>query len=108
MIEGLRDRNPDWFIALSTMTNSGQEMARERLENFLSVSIEELKNNQERLNQVLNSAGEGICSLDAEGRITFANQAATRMTGWKFAVLIGRPMHATLHQPPRKYAVPGK
>jgi diguanylate cyclase (GGDEF)-like protein/PAS domain S-box-containing protein len=93
------------FLSLTGIAVYSQRVvARERnkLRNRnseLFASIEELKNNQERLNQVLNSAGEGICSLDAEGRITFANQAVTRMTGWKFAELIGRPMHATLHQP---------
>jgi diguanylate cyclase (GGDEF)-like protein/PAS domain S-box-containing protein len=65
----------------------------------LQSSLDKLHHNQERLNQVLNSAGEGICSLDSEGKITFANQAVTRMTGWKYAELIGRPMHSTLHQP---------
>ena len=93
------------FLSLTAIAVYGQRtVGRERntLRNRnseLFASIEELKNNQQRLNQVLNSAGEGICSLDAEGRITFANQAVTRMTGWKFAELIGRPMHATLHQP---------
>ena len=38
---------------------------------------------------MLNSAGEGICSLDAEGRITFANQAVTRMTGWNLLSSLG-------------------
>ena len=93
------------FLSLTAIAVYGQRsvsLERNTLRNRnreLFASIEELKNNQERLNQVLNTAGEGICSLDAEGRITFANQAVTRMTGWKFAELIGRPMHATLHQP---------
>ena len=32
-----------------------------------------------RLNMILRSAGEGICGLDGEGRITFINQAARRV-----------------------------
>ena len=32
---------------------------------------------------ILNSAAEGICGLDAAGRISFANPAAARMLGWR-------------------------
>jgi len=93
------------FLSLTAIAVYGQRtVGRERntlrtRNSELLYSIDQLKNNQERLNQILNSAGEGICSLDSEGRITFANQAVTRMTGWKFAELIGRHMHVTLHQP---------
>ncbi len=51
-----------------------------------------------RHNQLLlNSAGEGIYGLDAQGRTTFVNPAAARMLGWDAAELIGQPMHAILH-----------
>ena len=93
------------FLSLTTIAVHGQRTVgrerntlRSRNVELLS-SIDQLKNHQERLDQVLNSAGEGICSLDSEARITFANQAVTRMTGWKYAELIGRHMHVTLHQP---------
>lgn len=46
---------------------------------------------------ILHSAGEGICGLDLERNITFANPAAARMAGWEIEELIGRPMHAILH-----------
>jgi diguanylate cyclase (GGDEF)-like protein/PAS domain S-box-containing protein len=42
---------------------------------------------------ILNSAGEGICGLDASGRISFANPAAARMLGWQTDELIGRALH---------------
>ncbi|MFQ5943597.1 MAG: EAL domain-containing protein [Anaerolineales bacterium] len=93
------------FLILTAIAVYGQRAVgreRNKLRNRnteLFSSIDQLKTNQERLNQILNSAGEGICSLDAEGRISFANQAVTRMTGWNFAELIGRQMHVTLHQP---------
>ncbi len=93
------------FLSLTAIAVYGQRtVGRERnslrtRNSELLSSIDQLKTNQERLNQILNSAGEGICSLDSEGCITFANQAVTRMTGWKFAELIGRHMHVTLHQP---------
>ncbi|MFQ3615050.1 MAG: ATP-binding protein [Cyanobacteriota bacterium] len=46
---------------------------------------------------ILNSAGEGIYGLDANGMVTFANPAAARMIGWSTAELIGRSMHDLLH-----------
>ncbi len=51
---------------------------------------------RDRLHLILNSAGEGICGLDTEGRATFANPAAARMMGWDAAALIGRPIHDVL------------
>jgi PAS domain S-box-containing protein len=46
---------------------------------------------------ILNSAGEGIYGLDANGMVTFANPAAARMIGWSTSELIGRSMHDLLH-----------
>ena len=87
-------------IAVHAQRSVGRERAELRDKNdSLRTSVNKLKQNQEVLNQVLNSAGEGICSLDSQGRITYANQAVTRMTGWSYAELIGRPLHVTLHQP---------
>src|SRR5829696_820565 len=55
----------------------------------------------ERLSQqhemVLKSAGEGIIGLDLQGRVTFANPAASDMTGWSTQDLLGRPMHNLAH-----------
>jgi PAS domain S-box-containing protein len=39
---------------------------------------------------ILESAGEGIYGLDAEGRFTFVNPAAARMLGWAASALLGR------------------
>jgi PAS domain S-box-containing protein len=48
---------------------------------------------------ILNSAGEGICGLDASGRISFANPAAARMLGWQTDDLIGRALHEMARGP---------
>jgi PAS domain S-box-containing protein len=52
---------------------------------------------QERNQLILNSAGEGIFGLDAEGRVTFSNQAAARMLGYETKELLGVSMHKTVH-----------
>lgn len=46
---------------------------------------------------ILNSAGEGIIGLDANGHLMFVNPAAARMLGWEVGELIGKPLHNTVH-----------
>ncbi len=46
---------------------------------------------------ILRSAGEGICGLDLEGNITFANPAAARLLGWDVDDLVGEPCHGIAH-----------
>jgi PAS domain S-box-containing protein len=42
---------------------------------------------------ILDSAGEGIFGIDAEGRVTFANTAAARMTQYSPDEMAGRSLH---------------
>jgi diguanylate cyclase (GGDEF)-like protein/PAS domain S-box-containing protein len=46
---------------------------------------------------ILESAGEGICGLDREGVIEFANPAAARMLGRAVDELVGQPVHDVVH-----------
>lgn len=66
--------------------------------------ITQQKRAQEALEQlsqrsalVLNSAGDGIIGLDVEGRVTFANPSAARMTGFKVEELLGQRFHDLVH-----------
>jgi len=52
----------------------------------------ELATEKERLSVTLQSIGDGVISCDAEGRVTFMNLAAERMTGWQSAGAVGRPV----------------
>jgi len=49
-----------------------------------------------RLDSVLNSAGEGICGVDASGVITFMNEAGARLLGATRESLVGRRADAVL------------
>jgi diguanylate cyclase (GGDEF)-like protein/PAS domain S-box-containing protein len=51
---------------------------------------------KEYTDSILNSAGEGICGVDADSRITFANTAAGRITGLGVAGLLERDASAVL------------
>jgi PAS domain S-box-containing protein len=46
---------------------------------------------------ILDSAGEGILGLDAEGRHSFVNPSAALMLGYDPDELIGKPSHALWH-----------
>jgi PAS domain S-box-containing protein len=50
---------------------------------------------------ILHSTGEGICGLDLNGNVTFANPAAAAMTGWEPEELIGRHLHSVIHHTKR-------
>ncbi len=46
---------------------------------------------------ILNAAGEGICGLDMDGNVTFANPAAAEMTGYEPDELLGKNLHERIH-----------
>ena len=52
----------------------------------------ELALEKERLRVTLESIADGVISTDAEGRITFINEAAVHMTGWEENEALGEPI----------------
>ncbi len=52
---------------------------------------------QRNVELILDSAAEGIYGLDLEGRVTFVNAAAERLTGWPRTEQIGRDQHELIH-----------
>lgn len=71
-----------------------QDLVRSRdvLELHVQASAQELEKFQRRHELILDSAGEGICGLNVEGKIMFANPAGARIVGGKVENLIGRPI----------------
>lgn len=69
-----------------------RELARSKdvLEIHVHERTQEIQKLQHRYELILNSAGDGICGLDANGKATFVNPAAAHMTGWDVMELIGR------------------
>ena len=66
------------------------ESSKSVLELHVQERNQELQRLQGRYKMILNSAGEGICGLDLEGKATFANPAAAKLTGWSPEELIGK------------------
>lgn len=65
-----------------------------RSKDVLEVHVQErtqiIQQLQHRYELILNSAGDGICGLDMNGKATFVNPAAARLTGWEVKELVGR------------------
>lgn len=57
-------------------------------------ALEQLRHEQEL---ILNSVLEGIIRVDAEGKVTFANRAAGKLTGYSVEELVGANLHSLLH-----------
>ena len=46
---------------------------------------------------ITDTLGEGLCTIDTQGRLTFINPAAQAILGWPEAEILGRDIHATIH-----------
>ena len=66
------------------------ESSKSVLELHVQARTEELQSLQRRYELILNSAGEGICGLDMDGKATFVNPTVAKLTGWPIDELIGK------------------
>jgi PAS domain S-box-containing protein len=58
---------------------------------------QELRRISKLMRMILDSASEGICGLDQEGRTIFINRAGAAMLGWQPEELLGRCQHQIAH-----------
>lgn len=63
---------------------------------WTSVEIDELHNLAERFRLTLNSIGDGVIAVDADGRITLVNRVAARLTGYRKEELTGQLLEEKL------------
>jgi PAS domain S-box-containing protein len=66
------------------------EVSKSVLEIHVEARTKELQKLQRRYEHILNSAGEGICGLDLDGKTIFANPAVGKITGWEIEEVIGK------------------
>src|SRR5260221_5014011 len=88
--------------AEKALSQQARELGRSKdvLELHVQARTQELQKLQRRYEHILNSAGEGIYGLDLQGRTTFVNPAAAKLTGWKVEELIGKSEEEVFHHPP--------
>src|SRR5262249_51951550 len=74
------------------MAQQAKELERSKdvLELHVQARTQELQKLQRRYESILNSAGEGIYGLDLQGRTTFVNPAAAKITGWQVEEMGGK------------------
>lgn len=98
----LESANSDLQAELDRLKRMGKTLAQQQqalassktvLEVHVQARTKDLQTLQRRHEHILNSAGEGICGLDARGKTTFANPAVAKLTGWKLEDLIGKTEH---------------
>ncbi|MFZ6750124.1 response regulator [Undibacterium sp. Ren11W] len=58
---------------------------------------EEIEASKSLLENVMNTLGEGVYTLDALGRCNFVNAEAQKILGWSLAQLTGRRLHDVIH-----------
>src|ERR1700730_173281 len=92
-----------WVALLGRVSQSYAEADQERylLERSLSISSREmqelsgsLRGERDRLAAILRSLGDGLCSLDVDGRVLFTNPQVELMLGWTEAELVGSDLLA--------------
>ncbi|MEJ7785597.1 MAG: response regulator, partial [Solirubrobacteraceae bacterium] len=87
----IRPVEPALLEILNTLSGQlAQFLARKRGEAALAEASRERQ-------VTLDSIGEGIFSVDVEGRTTFVNRAAQELTGWSAEELLGKVQHDLIH-----------
>lgn len=56
-----------------------------------NAAIGELAETSQRLEITLSSIGDGVIATDRQGRVTFLNRVAEKLTGWTYEEASGRP-----------------
>ncbi|MCP5163311.1 MAG: response regulator [Hahellaceae bacterium] len=72
------------------------QLLNEQLEKQVAERTDALRKSNQELSLILENTAEGILGIDAEGKITFANQAAVNMTGYESTELTGASQHELL------------
>lgn len=63
----------------------------------LRVATDGLFSDRERAEVTLNSIGDAVLSTDLEGKVTYLNPVAERMTGWNRREALGKPLGEVFH-----------
>ena len=82
------------FIVAYILGNSRRRSIVETLIKERTYELEQVKN---RIHQVLENTGEGICGIDLHGRTSFVNNAALEITGYTEDEVLYVKQHSLIH-----------
>ncbi|NTV97021.1 MAG: PAS domain S-box protein, partial [Thiobacillus sp.] len=98
---------PELETLLAAVSAQYDDTDNERalLENAIEVNSRELRElndrirhqNAEMTRTMLNTLSDGVYATDVQGRVTFMNQAAEQVLGWREYELLGQSIHAMVH-----------
>ncbi len=96
-----------WQLNRSWDRQARTQRRMSQLNGALRQQHQETEAAKQRSELILGAAGDGICGIDLEGRITFINPAARSMFGWESDEGVGLSLHeATHHHRPDGSAYP--
>jgi PAS domain S-box-containing protein len=87
-------------ILLFTLTRRELLQLSDTYEKHLRAEAEKtrlLREREEWFQITLNSLGDAVVATDAEGKVTFLNPVAQRLTGWRSSDATGLPLRDVLH-----------
>ena len=88
----IQDGNLSGAIVIFRDISKRKEIERQR-----EVAYEELANLEAAHQVILNTAGEGIYGLDADGNTSFGNAATYEILGWQVEDILGQKAHEVHH-----------
>jgi len=88
LFDELSKQQSRWLTKAAEITATAMRFAQETRERELA---------EERTRLILESSGEGLFGLEAEGRATFVNPAACEVLGYSPGDLVGQPEHVLIH-----------
>ena len=74
----------------------------------LRAAAEVLIGDRQRAENTLDSIGDAVLSSDLQGKITYLNVVAEKMTGWSLKEALGRPLDEVFHFVDRKTRRPAR
>ena len=69
-------------------------------------AVKNTSQKEKDLRQILNNLPDGLFTMDKEGRVTYFNSAAERITGLSASDALGKHCRHILKQPPAKSIAP--
>jgi len=99
-----RDKSGGFYWVHATITPFLDE--RGKPEEYVAIRTEitaqkELENISQRqeawLRTILDNLGEGVYTLDAQGKVAYINAEGERLIGWRMDELVGKGLHDIIH-----------